>query len=146
MCPACTPLHRWGKVYYSLQTRIAVQSCLLSGNCSFPIQSSIWIRISLLADQYPCVWWWWWWWWWGGEGLKPHQFQLFLRETMHAYYYNYCGKDLNVAHQLLNQGFIQIFCTALQRSGLVRTVGACAQRVASIPQTTELELETHFVE
>lgn len=53
---ACTPLHRrWGKVYYSLQTRIAVQSCLLSGNCSFPIQSSIWIRISLLADQYPCV-------------------------------------------------------------------------------------------
>ena len=82
----------------------------------------------------------------GVEGLKPHQFQLFLRGTMHAYYYNYCGKDLNVAHQLLNQGFIQIFCTALQHSGLVRTVGACAQRAASIPQTTELELETHFVE
>ena len=64
------------------------------------------------------------------EGLEPHQFQSFLKEAMHAYYYNYCGKVLNVAH---NFSYKYVVPHYIQCSELVRTVGACAQRVASIP-------------
>ena len=78
-----------------------------------------------------CVYVWWWW------GVKTTPI---LKEAMHAYYYNYCGKCSSPTSE---SGF---YVNILYRTTMLRTVGACAQRVASIPQTTELELETHFVE